>query len=370
MIKKLEINKFRGFKKYQIDNIGQVNLLVGTNNCGKTSILEAIQLLKSKGSSYSFFSVLIRRGEQIQYDTERNRCSEADLCRLFHAYRFAPESIFSVSGHDNHTTENLTVSINEIPYQSQLFDRYPDFAGHYQLNVKWSQGNKQTKENLPVTPNGGLSFDYIRRTGIKSKETGITNLEFVSSASLPPQKIISLFDEIVLSPDEDLVLEALRIIEPDIARLASLGGADQRWTEWNSGEYARGGILVKIKKWKKRIPIGTLGDGIWCMLGLILSLVSARDGILLIDEIDTGLHHTVMTEMWKLICMTAQKLNVQIFATTHSSDCWKSLAENATDAKFKNNKIRIHRIDRQKNIPVTFTNQEMDIALNREIEVR
>ena len=189
------------------------------------------------------------------------------------------------------------------------------------------------------------------------------------TASLSPQQIISLFDKIVLSPDEDLVLEALRIIEPDISRVASLGSADIR-PVFNSGEYARGGILIKSKKWEERIPIGSLGDGTWRMLGLILSLIGSKNGILLIDEIDTGLHHTVMSEMWKLICKTAKKLNVQVFATTHSSDCWKSLAKNATGSEFKNNEIRIHRINRYKNIPETFTNQEMDIALNRDIEVR
>jgi len=371
MIKKIKIDKFRGFKNYTIDNIGQINLLVGRNNCGKTSILEAIRLLKSKGSSHNIFYVLMRRGEQIQYETERSRRTEADLCRLFYGYNFVPESTFSIIGYDNHKIENLLVSINEIPYESELFDQLPDFEGHYQLNVTWTQGNKQTKKEFPISPNGGLSFDYIRRTGLKSKhnETGFTNIEFVPTASLSPQKIISLFDEIVLSPDENLVLEALRIIEPDITRLASIGGTDRR-PIWSSEEHARGGILVKIEKWEQRIPIGSLGDGIWRMLCLILSLIGAKDGILLIDEIDTGLHHTAMSKMWKLICKTAQELNVQIFATTHSSDCWKSLAENATNSEFNNNTIRIHRIDKQKNIPETFTNQEMDIALNREIEVR
>ena len=128
MIKKLEIKEFRGFKKFKIDDIGQINLLVGTNNCGKTSILEAIRLLKSKGNSYSLFSILVRRGEQIQYETEKNRRTEADLCRLFNGYQLLPKSTFSISC-SNQYTEKLTATINEIPYQSELFDKHPDFAG-------------------------------------------------------------------------------------------------------------------------------------------------------------------------------------------------------------------------------------------------
>ncbi|ETX02887.1 MAG: hypothetical protein ETSY2_34620 [Candidatus Entotheonella gemina] len=57
------------------------------------------------------------------------------------------------------------------------------------------------------------------------------------------------------------------------------------------------------------------------MLGLILVLVRSQDGVVLIDEIDTGLHFTVLSNMWKLVYETAKRLNVQVFATTHSNDC-------------------------------------------------
>ncbi|WP_202222010.1 AAA family ATPase [Okeania sp. KiyG1] len=50
MLKSLTINNFRCFQSFELQNLGRVNLLVGMNNSGKTSILEAIQLL------YSFFN--------------------------------------------------------------------------------------------------------------------------------------------------------------------------------------------------------------------------------------------------------------------------------------------------------------------------
>ncbi|RWX51302.1 AAA ATPase domain-containing protein [Candidatus Electrothrix marina] len=66
MIEQLEIKNFRGFSEYKIEDIGQVNLLVGTNNSGKTSVLEAVHLLKSRGDAAVLFSLLSRRGESIQ----------------------------------------------------------------------------------------------------------------------------------------------------------------------------------------------------------------------------------------------------------------------------------------------------------------
>ena len=69
-----------------------------------------------------------------------------------------------------------------------------------------------------------------------------------------------------------------------------------------------------------------MGDGIWRLLALALSLVRARRGVLMIDEIDTGLHYSALEDMWRLVGLTAKRLDIQVFATTHSSDCWKALA--------------------------------------------
>ncbi len=97
--------------------------------------------------------------------------------------------------------------------------------------------------------------------------------------------------------------DALRIIEPSIQRIASTGSERIQ----SSGRYAtRGGIFVRLKGVKDRIPIGSMGDGIWRMLGLALNVVHCINGILLVDEIDTGLHHTVMTEMWKFLYEAAK----------------------------------------------------------------
>ncbi len=366
MITQLEIKNFRGFSEYKINDIGQVNLLVGTNNCGKTSILEAVHLLKSKGDASVLFSILAQRGEQIQSESQMRR-AEADLCRLFHGFQLTLNSSF-VIGCIDRVTETLSATIQQMgAVQLSLFvdmdtQYQPDF---YQLHVSWGNGGEQKDKDYPVRPTGGFPYDIVRRIYFKASPTDDDNIKFVPASSLSPQKVVALFDKTVLTPDEDLVLEAVRIIEPDIIRLASLGGSGV-----SARVPARGGIVVKSSKWEERIPIGSFGDGIWRLLGLALSLVGAKNGILLIDEIDTGLHHTVMSKMWKLICATAKKLNVQVFATTHSSDCWKTLADNAVDSEFADMPIRIHRIDKDKKQPETFTNKEMHLALNREIEVR
>jgi len=89
-----------------------------------------------------------------------------------------------------------------------------------------------------------------------------------------------------------------------------------------------------------------------------------------VDEIDTGLHFTVMSDMWKMLWETAKRLNVQIFATTHSNDCWTSLADIANAENPSEDGITIHRIEKDKPKSIVFTERQIAIAADRHIEVR
>ncbi len=153
----------------------------------------------------------------------------------------------------------------------------------------------------------------------------------------------------------------LKIIEPGIERIAPISSQSHQ-------NFGNGGFIVLINK--KRVHIGSMGDGIWRMLEITLAMVNIPGGTLLIDEIDTGLHFSVMIDLWKQICKTAEKLDIQVFATTHNSDCWKSLAEVANSDDIASDDITIHRIERGKKASIVFNEQEMAIAAERDIEVR
>ncbi len=176
-----------------------------------------------------------------------------------------------------------------------------------------------------------------------------------------------MFDDVVLTPQEDLVTDAMRIIEPDIERIASSGSERLR-----SGMRlaSRGGILARLKGIKDRVPVGSLGDGIWRMLGLALAAVQSGNGILLVDEIDTGLHHTVMQDMWRFLYSCSKKYNVQIIATTHSWDCYHSLAVICRDDVSEGSDVTISRIERGREEAVGYTEQEIVAVADRDIEVR
>lgn len=116
--------------------------------------------------------------------------------------------------------------------------------------------------------------------------------------------------------------------------------------------------------------MGSMGDGIWRLLGIALTMVNAKGKVLLIDEIDTGFHYSVMVDFWKLIWKTACELDMQIFATTHSRDCWEALAEVIAINEISADEIMVHRIEINKNESIPFTSRQLVIAANRDLEVR
>lgn len=369
MIRSLSIDGFRGFEHFEMCDLGRVNLLVGTNNSGKTSVLEAIQILMT-GHIRSIWAALYRRGERLVDEPDRRPRAEVDVCHLFHGHAMEVGSEFRLRGVNDSTGGRLTATIQERPLdkdsQSALFEEEEDYAGSFGLLLK-GEGFVRVDEKLPLSRRGGLSSEMLQR--LRSAQDDATlSTRFIATASMSPDEIVSLYEDIVLKPEEDLVIQALKTIEPTIERIATKSSKVPRYYRGYLGE--RGGIVVKCTGVNQRIPIGSLGDGIWRMLGLALALVHAEHGVLLVDEIDTGLHFTVMSDMWKLVSETAKRLHVQVFATTHSRDAVDSLAAISRADVSEDSDVTIQRLERDKHRAVAYTEQEIVVAAERGTEVR
>lgn len=375
MIRALTIDRLRGFDHFEFRDLGKVNLLVGTNNSGKTTVLEGIQLLSSPGNIYTIYRILSRRGEEWWDGGDRGRMiRNVDIRRLFHGHTINNGSNFAVQAITDSNPRKFTVGIIDAPWttssgQPTLFpsegkqEDSEELFSASALHMAWDE-TPELNFSLAINQRGGLAHDTLRR--IYGLSESVDGTRLITSAALSPNAVVELFESIVLTPDEELVIEALKIIEPSIERIATSGSERLR----SGPETTRGGVLVRCKGMEGRIPIGSMGDGIWRMLGIALALVRAGDGILLIDEIDTGLHFSVMADLWRLIYKTALRLNVQVFATTHSRDCYESLAAICREQVGKGSDITIQRIERGKKIAVGYTEQEIIAAADRGMEVR
>lgn len=360
MLRDLRITNFRGLREFAMSGLGQVNLLVGANNCGKTSVLEAIHLLSVPGNPGPLWQAQFRRGELIDGRTER----QVDVAHLVHGHRLAEGSVFSIVGYGTTgqrgldatfvTRESIARSVGENEIDAETPPRTSAA-----LWLDWFDESGRKRLRLPLTRHGGISERrMLMPRPVSSAETHDA-VSFVTAEGLTRDNVVSMFESVVLTPDEATVLQALRTIEPEIERIASVG------TYARSSSRVRGGLAMMVGG--RRIPIGSMGDGIWRLLGIALALVKARGGVLLVDEIDTGLHYSVLVDMWRLVFETARSLDVQVFATTHSRDCYEALAAVAEPGR---SEISLQRIERGKVEAIAFTETEIRQAAERGLEVR
>lgn len=119
MLKSLKIENFRCFRSFELQQLSQLNLLVGTNNSGKTSILEAVQLLSSQPNLEPLPEIMIGRGEYVVNEEQirgariiRKRGEiELDIRHLFYEHKIDLETYFSISGNNTESEEKLTVIV-------------------------------------------------------------------------------------------------------------------------------------------------------------------------------------------------------------------------------------------------------------------
>lgn len=314
----LEIRNFRGFKHLQIERLARVNLIVGKNNVGKSSLLEAIQLYARRGSPILLREQLRARDESRQLP---DRSGDAEEFRSVLKYVFYGR---------NNVTEHQ-IQIGPVNSQEETLVIATNWWNAGQV------GDGLRIIQLPETAEGGKNAHVIPGLTIHLGQQMLFNFAFLSTYPIPSSSlntdikdiasvyiavngldrraITELWDSIALTDLEKEILAALRFVAPGVEGITLISDPvviNERIP------------IVKVKGIDERLPLRSLGDGMQRVLGISLALVNAKDGILLIDEFENGLHYVIQPDLWRLIFQVARRLNVQVFATTHSWDCIES----------------------------------------------
>jgi predicted ATPase len=168
------------------------------------------------------------------------------------------------------------------------------------------------------------------------------------------------WDEVNLTPEEDDVVKAMQLLEPRIQRI----GLVSRPSSINA-------IKLRLLGEPHPIPLSRLGDGMRRLFGIAIALTVSKSGYLIIDKIDTGLHYNAQTDMWRLVLETAKRLNVQVFATTHSWDCiaaFQSAMEEMEDPTIG----KLVRLDARSNQlrAIEYDAEDLEVTVSHGIEVR
>jgi AAA15 family ATPase/GTPase len=380
MLNSLEIRNFRNLKELKISYLGGVNLFIGKNNTGKSTLLEAIALYAAKGDLNFLYQLLIERGENYKQNDANKDASDVNIKALssFFSNRnigFKKNDSLLVGKIENtlfgeqHSNDSF-VAIRFVKYFDEIINEVEN-----DLNQPL-RGKRVIIENeidglladyrIGLEVRSGSSsyvfpLDRERPYRLFSRAIGTPeNYQFIRTKSIDREINGKLWDSITLSEKEGYVVEALRIIEPDVERIAFVEEGQRERT-----------AVVKLKSSRNVLPLKSMGDGINRILTIILALVNSDNGYLLIDEFENGLHYSVQEKLWKIIFTLSEKLNIQVFATTHSEDCIFSFENvlNKKETQLEGKLIRLELINgyvRQ----VEFSADELKIANAENIETR
>lgn len=377
----LKIQNFRLLEDIEVKKLGHVNLIVGKNNSGKSTVLEALALLASGFNPFVVEALAHRRdGIHINLD-ELNKKFKIDFQNFFLHREFPIKdnvnifvgneklflevihTLYSIEETFSGSSDDLTIKKVTKILSKDDTDTLSDFEVQTGLKVV-------TNDDTRLIPLGEDSKAIVNKylLPLALIEPTITNSKFLANQ----------WDKLVFTEFEDNVLDALQLIEPTIEALTFLyDGYSYRFSFNNIETYKEVERVpyVKLKGREGKIPLYSMGDGITRVLQLILKVLQSQNGFLLIDEFENGLHYSVQPDVWRLIFELAKRYNIQVFATTHSWDCIESFAQVAKEREDLEGVLfrmgrSVRKSDNGKVIATEFDEDELYSLTKDKIEVR
>jgi AAA15 family ATPase/GTPase len=311
MIKNIEIRNFRCFDHLKVFGFEKVNLISGKNNVGKTALLEAI-FLNSAPRPDTIFSLRQVRREQVSFSK-----TLPDRTWINFFFQQNKSDIIQIkSVLDNGESKVVEISVDEslknfLVNTSQENKGQEDEGQEDIINLFSGSESSVSVIHLKTTINNKESFE----TQIVSSAKGL----IARDIKIPDSRNVSFIPSFLRVSNRDLTSEfdKARLGERDDEVLKAFKSIDNSITEVESFSIGEPTIYLK-RDGKSRLPLSLFGDAINRIADIILKLVNNENSILIIDEIENGIHHSNQVYFWNVLYKLANELNVQIFATTHS----------------------------------------------------
>ena len=315
MLTSLEIENFKCFRRLKIEPLAKVNLFVGMSNSGKTSILEALNMLPQT------------EGFQLPNFRDAKVCANenSEVAKwLFYDLR-------------DQEPLSITANTNNGP---QIVQIGPKGKGK-QLNVK--AGNLPGNKVVMWHPEA----NWMQRIRSLNTDKRLATALAVDYDSWTRR-----------AENEERFIDFLKHVEPRLKSLRPMEHTGQR-------------MLYADVRLPERIALPLLGEGFNRLVQIYGAIIGEGADIVLIDEIENGLHWSALPQIWTGIRGAVAKEKAQIFATTHSLECIAAAAE-AFKGEPKND-LAVHRLERLENGDVrcvTMNEDELERMLDRDWEVR
>lgn len=348
MLHDISVRNYRVLRSLHIPQLTRINLISGLNNSGKTSLLEALFLWSGAGNPNIVMSPSIMRG--MERFTAQEPEVLASMCwhPLFNSLDLQKK--IDIAGYlSSHGYLRLSVAserqdILELPFSS---------ADEAPLSTSLVLSFGSDRSNMSIVSKIHLGRENIRVEQSAESEI-VLRSTFVSSHTGHSEGDAARLGQLRKQKQGHLVLEVMRAIDPRIESVQDsvAGGVPLIWIDIGLDEF---------------VPLPTAGEGMNRIAQIVLAMANSRGGMVLIDEIENGIHHSVLSDLWEAIDKSSRYFDVQVFATTHSRECMV-----AAHYSLSSEDLRVHRlevIDGETKC-VTFEPTELAIGIEQDYELR
>lgn len=328
-MKKFFVSSFRGLKDLSVENTSDINILVGDNNSGKTSVLEALMLLRNPNSFSNVINVARLRETRNFYLPFRVSTYEA-FVNLFNRNTKSEKMMLQVMGEVDNTllditingnVENVMVDLEEVaksnPKMKQRItygevidnSETPMFIGKQHSIINGSEDIQEIKFS-----------NYSSITGSRIDRPIVVDFDYVSPIDHSGGRI---FSKIIKNDNyKHLVIKVLQTFDKDIVDLVLL-----------KNEQSNAPVEYINHNQLGLMPVSTYGDGIKKVILLADRIASAQGGVLLIDEIETAIHIRSYKDIFNFVVKACIEFKVQLFATTHNIEALDSILKTQYNEK-------------------------------------
>lgn len=353
-LKSISFKNYRGLHGLNIPTFRRINLIGGFNGTGKSSLLEAIFFLADRRGPVSLTRPFMWRGLGMNGKGSLDQYfSGLDHTKNIEISAGTLDGLLNISMFFGVAPQGVTVQVPGV-VNSANFERQQSMNSDIGLNIEMTLNGKPDDAQFSIPMPDGIAFTPYRVGNSKMPPAAFLSPSTRNSA----QDNAARYSAIVKANRLSELLKAISIIRPNISGIQLLqeGGQPVLYAQFDDG---------------KIYPFSMLGDGVQTLLSIAMAIMNTTGGLVLLDEFDSAIHYSVLSETWSKIASLANNYNCQIFVVTHSRECINAALEGISKGS-RVEDFQYSRLERDDSgiSAVTYSGDEVRESLNADWEIR
>lgn len=331
MITSIEVKNYKMLDSIKVEGFSRINIFVGQNNCGKTSLLEAILFnLDSRGlfrntrDTFAMRQLFRINKDNLSYLFSYLDINKAiQITSIFKNNQHIKLEISPEYNSQTHIISNDEIAFNQILTQSEIIGL---------KSIAQNNSNKKIQSKFVIQKhiaNNGMLNDNIVVTDAPNTKEFSFNILFIPS-NINIVDVNSFIQKIRIDKKEQQLVQYLQIFDENVLGIETIGNQ----------------TMIDLQDMPQKVNIGIMGEGFKKYLFIIAGMLTYRFQYICIDEIENGLHFKTTKKLIESILKLSKQTDIQLFITTHNLEFLGILSKVMQEQNYE--KIAIFNIAKTK----------------------